>query len=143
MTHCAIDLNRDFQIKKMTNRKKITFSSADDTYRRFSEDICNLLENARKSASRAVNSILTATYWEIGRRIVEFEQKGKKRAEYGTALLEHLSENLTNRFGRGFSVDNIELMRMFYLAYPEALISETASRILTPEDILLTPNPCR
>ena len=114
----------------MTNQKKNKITPVDNTYQQFSKDVCNLLENARKSAGRAVNAILTATYWEIGRRIVEFEQKGKKRAEYGSALLVNLSKDLTNRFGKGFSVDNIELMRMFYLSYPEPLISETASRKL-------------
>lgn len=118
----------------MTNQKKNIITPADDTYQYFSEAICNLLENARKSAGRAVNTILTASYWEIGRRIVEFEQKGKKRAEYGRALLINLSKDLTNRFGKGFSVDNIELMRMFYLSYPEPLISETVSRKLGYEN---------
>jgi len=126
-----IVLNKE---KNMTNHKKNSIPPADDTYQQFSEDICNLLENARKSAGRAVNAILTASYWEIGRRIVKFEQKGKKRAEYGRALLMNLSEDLTSRFGRGFSVDNIELMRMFYLTYPEPLISETVSRKLEYEN---------
>jgi predicted nuclease of restriction endonuclease-like (RecB) superfamily len=118
----------------MTNQEKSNIPPADNTYRQFSEDICNLLEKAKESAGRAVNAILTATYWEIGRRIVEFEQKGKERAEYGTALLINLSEDLTTRFGRGFSVDNIELMRLFYLTYPESSISETVSRKLGYEN---------
>ncbi len=137
----------------MTDQEKSNISPADNTYQQFSEGICSLLEHAKKSTGRTVNAIITASYWEIGRRIVEFEQKGKKRAEYRSALLINLSEDLTNRFSKGFSVDNIELMRMFYLAYPESLISETVSRklgyengkgkksetmskILTPEDIL-------
>ena len=61
----------------MSNEKNNKLSIADDRYKHFSEGICSLLENARKSAGRAVNAILTASYWEIGRRIVEFEQKGK------------------------------------------------------------------
>jgi hypothetical protein len=64
--------------------------------------IADLLDQARRSAARTVNSILTATYWEIGRRIVEFEQGGKGRAEYGEALLQRLAGDLTSRFGRGF-----------------------------------------
>ncbi len=87
----------------MTNQDQNTISPAANIYHQFSKDICILLENARRSAGRAVNAILTASYWEIGRRIVEFEQKGKKRAEYGSALLKNLSEDLSNRFGKGFS----------------------------------------
>nr|MBA3585828.1 restriction endonuclease subunit S [Gemmatimonadota bacterium] len=70
-----------------------------------------LLDQARRTSARAVNAIMTATYWEIGRRIVEHEQQGKARAEYGEALLERLSRDLTARFGRGFSVNNLESMR--------------------------------
>jgi hypothetical protein len=65
---------------------------------------------------------------EIGRRIVEFEQGGEKRAEYGAELLETLAADLTNRFGRGFSTDNLESMRRFYRALPPTKISETLSR---------------
>ncbi|MBI4354328.1 MAG: hypothetical protein HY595_03745, partial [Candidatus Omnitrophica bacterium] len=71
-----------------------------------------------------VNAIITATYWEIGRRIVEYEQSGKKRAEYGEALLKRLSSDLTSKFGRGFSERNLEQMRLFYLGWP---ISQTVS----------------
>jgi predicted nuclease of restriction endonuclease-like (RecB) superfamily len=72
-----------------------------------------------------VNSILVATYWEIGRQILEFEQRGEERAKYGSRLLKELSRDLTRRFGRGFSADNLELMRRFYREFP---ISETVSR---------------
>ena len=79
--------------------------------------IADLLEKARRGAARAVNSILTATYWEIGRRIVEFEQGGEARAEYGEQLLRRLAEDLTTRFGRGFSRSNLQQMRLFYLGW--------------------------
>jgi len=95
-------------------------------------DIAGLMEEARRQAARSVNAVLTATYWLIGRRIVEFEQYGKARAEYGTELLKRLSADLTERFGKGFSVDNLENMRLFYLAYPPEKISETLSRNFTP-----------
>lgn len=98
------------------------------SYVRFVADISQLLEHARQQAARSVNSILTATYWEIGRRIVEYDQSGQNRAAYGTDLLNRLSADLTKQFGRGFSVDNLETMRLFYRAYPAAQISETASR---------------
>ena len=78
-------------------------------------DISNVIDVALRSAARSVNSIITAAYWLIGRRIVEFEQAGEKRAEYGTALIERLVADLTQRFGRGFSRQNIQQMRLFYL----------------------------
>ncbi len=86
-----------------------------------------VIEDARRAAARSVNAVMTATYWFVGRRIVEPEQRGQARAAYGEALLERLSNDLTARFRRGFSVDNLETMRLFSLAYPPA-ISETASR---------------
>ena len=77
-----------------------------------------LLDAARQAAARSVNALMTASYWEIGRRIVEAEQKGKRRAGYGEQLMERLSADLTTRFGRGFSPDNLENMRRFFVAYP-------------------------
>jgi hypothetical protein len=74
--------------------------------------ISEILDAARRASARAVNALMTATYWEIGRRIVEFEQRGKARAEYGAELLERLSSNLSTRFGRGFSIPNLENMRL-------------------------------
>ncbi|MBZ0220884.1 MAG: PDDEXK nuclease domain-containing protein [Candidatus Methylomirabilis sp.] len=86
--------------------------------------VAELLESARRASARATNAVMTATYWEIGRRIVEYEQSGEKRAEYGTALLKRMSFDLTARFGRGFSERNLEQMRLFYLGWQ---ISQTAS----------------
>lgn len=91
-------------------------------------DIVALLEAARRTAARSVNALMTASYWEIGRRIVEFEQNGEDRAAYGQSLLPKLSVDLTRRFGRGFGVDNLELMRLFYQIYPPATISESLVR---------------
>jgi predicted nuclease of restriction endonuclease-like (RecB) superfamily len=90
--------------------------------------IVELLESARHAAARTINALMTATYWEIGRRIVEAEQKGKRRADYGERLIERLAADLTARFGRGFGVDHLELMRLFYLSYPPARISESLIR---------------
>lgn len=82
-------------------------------------DVTELLEMARRTAARATNAVMTVTYWEIGRRIVKCEQGGKERAGYGQALLVRLSNDLKSRFGRGFGVDNLELFRAFYIAYPQ------------------------
>jgi len=81
------------------------------------------------SAARSVNAIMTATYWLIGRRMVEGEQKGKCRAGYGLALLARLSEDLTSRCGRGFSKRNLDPMRRFYLSRPnpQTLSADSAS----------------
>ncbi len=87
------------------------------TYSGLVSDISGLLEQARRTAARAVNSVLTATYWEVGRRIVEFEQYGNRKAEYGEKLIERLAGDLTAQHGRGFSKRNVEQMRAFYLGW--------------------------
>lgn len=89
--------------------------------------VVELLQNARQQVLRTVNSTMVYTYFEIGRMIVEEEQSGKDRAEYGKQILKGLSGQLTNEFGKGFSIDNLENMRKFYLAYS---ISESLTRIL-------------
>ena len=90
-------------------------------------DVSRIIDAARRSAVRSVNAVMTAAYWLIGHRIVEFEQSGEKRAEYGTALIERLAADLTQRFGRGFSRQNIQQMRLFYLSYPSEQIQQTVS----------------
>jgi predicted nuclease of restriction endonuclease-like (RecB) superfamily len=89
--------------------------------------IVALLETARRAVARSINAAMTVTYWEIGRRIVEFEQGGADRATYGDALVERLARDLTQRFGRGFSRQNLGQMRAFYRAWPAQLICQTLS----------------
>jgi hypothetical protein len=81
------------------------------------QKVVELLQNVRQQVLRTVNSTMTYTYFEIGRIIVEEEQSGKDRAEYGKKILKGLSEQLTNEFGKGFSVDNLQNMRKLYLTY--------------------------
>jgi predicted nuclease of restriction endonuclease-like (RecB) superfamily len=100
-------------------------------------DLSRLLEDARRVSARAVNTVMTATYWEFGRRIVEFEQGGEKRAGYGEELIKRLADDLGRRFGRGFSYPNLSKFRQFYLAYPDKAILSTASRE-SPAAILST-----
>lgn len=95
-------------------------------------DITDLLERARRLAARSVNTIMTATYWEIGRRIVEFEQAGAKRADYGEALLDRLAQDLGRRFGRGFSRRNLQSMRLFYLGWSIRQTPSAKSSANTP-----------
>jgi predicted nuclease of restriction endonuclease-like (RecB) superfamily len=95
--------------------------------------IVDLLNFARQAAARNVNALMTASYWEIGRRIVNAEQKGKRRAGYGEQLIERLSQDLTQAFGRGFSARNLEQMRQFYLtwAIPQTVSAELPKRLTT------------
>ena len=116
-----------------------SFLPSTGRYDLFVREIERLLTKARRQTVRSINAVLTATYWEIGRRIVEFEQGGGKRADYGEAILHRLSEDLTRRIGRGFSLDNLELMRRFYLSWPPGRLikrkSETVSREFTLADL--------
>ena len=81
----------------------------------FYVQIVDLLQSARNKVVQTVNSTMVLTYFEIGKRIVEKEQKGNARATYGKQILSQLSKVLTSHFGKGFSVRSIERMRAFYL----------------------------
>ena len=85
----------------------------------FYADIAKLLVSARQTAYRAVNVILVETYWQAGKRIVEREQQGRERADYGERLIVNLSRYLTDTLGKGFSEANLWNMRQFYLAFPD------------------------
>lgn len=110
----------------MTERTTPAISDQAD-YAAVHADIVALLEAARRAAARSVNAVMTATYWAVGRRIVEGEQGGQERAAYGQALLKRLSGDLSARFGRGYSERNLEQMRLFYLSWPSEKISQTPS----------------
>lgn len=88
--------------------------------------IKSIIELSRENAIRSVNTAMVHAYFEIGYRIVENEQAGEKRAGYAKETLKTLSKALTKEFGRGYSVDNLELMRSFYMEYQK---SYTVSRI--------------
>ena len=90
-------------------------------------EIVELLQAARRVAARSINSLMTATYWEIGRRIVQYEQRGEARADYGQRLVEQLAIDLSGQFGRGFGRANLWQMRAFYRAWPEPKILQTPS----------------
>jgi predicted nuclease of restriction endonuclease-like (RecB) superfamily len=97
--------------------------------------VVDLLRQARQWSARSVNAVMTATYWEIGRRIVEYEQHGRKRAAYGEALLERLAADLTAKLGRGFSQRNLRQMREFYLGWQirQTLSAESDAAPLSSE----------
>lgn len=108
-------------------KKPISKTNRLQDYEGILSGVVELLDAARRTSARAVNSVMTATYWEVGRRIVEFEQGGEKRAEYGEELLIRLGEDLVSRFGRGFSRRNLQSMRQFYLYFPASQIWQTLS----------------
>ena len=124
--------------------KEITTTGEPDApYQAVFGDVSKIIDAARESAARSVNAAMTAAYWLVGRRIVESEQSGEERAEYGGALIERLAADLTGRFGRGFSSQNIYNMRLFYLSYPPDRILQTPSGDLAPPPgrrILQTPS---
>ena len=103
------------------NLEKQSYSELIDT-------IGSLLQQGRQQAAQSVNTILVQTYWFIGQHIVEFEQKGNEKAEYGSQLFERLSKDLTLAYGKGFGRSNLLYMRKLYLSFP---ISGTLSHLLT------------
>ena len=117
--------------------------SHDASYRAVCGDVSKIIDAARESAARSVNAAMTAAYWLVGRRIVEFEQSGEDRAEYGAALIENLAADLTGQFGRGFSRQNLQHMRLFYLSYqPERILQTLSGKLarLPEPEILQTPS---
>jgi len=108
--------------------RKILSKSHGKRYKDLVSGISCVLGQARRASAKSVNAILTATYWDIGRRIVEFEQKGQASAEYGEKIVIALAKDLTVRFGRGFSKSNLFQMRSFYLVYKRKF--QTVSGIL-------------
>ncbi len=96
--------------------------------KQFYNDVKTLLQNAKNKVYQTINTTMTQTYWEIGKRIVE-EEGGENRARYGKELLKNLSKELAQEFGKGFSVDNLKNMRRFYLCFQK---SETVSHQFKP-----------
>ena len=103
----------------------ITFLYSPD----FIREIKQIIAQARQKAYTAINSAMVEAYWQMGRRIVEQEQQGKDRADYGSQLLKSLSKELTAEFGKGFSLGSLYYYRQFYQTFPE--IFATPWRILT------------
>lgn len=93
---------------------------------KFYEQVIQLFRNAKSSVTAAVNMTMVYSYYEAGRMIVEEEQNGKERAEYGKYILKELSARLTEKLGKGYSYDNLKLMRKFYIEFSKDQIGETA-----------------
>jgi predicted nuclease of restriction endonuclease-like (RecB) superfamily len=113
---------------------------AQAAYAGLHHEIADVVESTRAAAARSVNALMTATYWEIGRRIVEFEQGGEGRAAYGEAVIRRLGTDLSQRFGRGFGWRNLAQMRTFYLAWPTERILQTLSAKSPAPRIVPTPS---
>ena len=89
--------------------------------KKFFAEIAAILHDARQTAYKAVNTVMVQTNWQIGKRIIEREQKGKIRADYGDYLIVNLSRYLSGILGRGFSEANLKNFRQFYLSFPNGL----------------------
>jgi len=96
--------------------------------------VAALVDEARRASARTVNALMTATYWSVGRHIVEFEQAGKSRAKYGEEVVDQLAADLTARFGRGFTRSNLFNMRAFYLANVE-IVQTVSGQLRSPNKI--------
>ena len=110
------------------NNKEIqtrTASLSDSVELEFFKSIYDLIQHARRSLEKSINTTMTATYYEIGRSIVEKEQQGEKRAQYGKHILQGLSDYLTEKIGKGYSAENLRLMRKFFLFYTAKEISKS------------------
>ena len=113
----------------MTKRDEIMNSTElVANYNNLLTDIGQLLQQARQQVASAVNTTMLNTYWTIGQYIVEYEQKGNERAEYGSDLINRLSRDLTERYGKGFGRSNLLYIRKLYTTFP---ISGTLSHLLT------------
>ena len=99
-----------------------------NNYGNLVDRISDTYTQGRNNATIAVNQYLVETYWKIGQYVVEFEQDGKERADYGKALIDNLARDLSIRLGRGFSRSNLIYMRLFYMEFP---ISEKPSHLLS------------
>lgn len=82
--------------------------------------ISTLLQDARNQVVKQINSTIVQTYWSIGRYIVEYEQRGEERAEYGTELIKRISQDLTEKIWRGYSERNLRRIKQFYLTFPDS-----------------------
>jgi predicted nuclease of restriction endonuclease-like (RecB) superfamily len=96
----------------------VNISGTNDKYLKLVQSIGDTIEEARNRAVKAVNIEMLRANWEIGKYIIEFEQHGNEKADYGSSLLNNLSKDLKLRFGKGFSKSNVYLMRLFFLKFP-------------------------
>ena len=104
----------------------------------FYKEIKEILQIAKNRVYQAINTTMTNTYFEIGKRIVEEEQGGEKRAQYGKSLIKNLSIELTKEFGKGFSEQNLKNMRQFYISYEKRQTPSSEFKLTWSHYIFLT-----
>ncbi len=105
-------------------------------YQNLLGEIASDYQQGKLRALSAINTQLIDLYWNVGRRIVEFEQKGQARAEYGKALITQLAKDLSVQLGKGFSRSNLIYIRQFYFTYPQFQIGATASHLLSGSHVV-------
>ncbi len=109
-------------------RNQTLTTKRDTEYESLLQNVGNALSRGRQRVASYIGTQTVRTYWEIGKYIVEYEQNGHEKAEYGSDILNRLSRDMTDRYGKGFSHSNVVYMRKLYLAYPK---SQTLSDLLT------------
>jgi predicted nuclease of restriction endonuclease-like (RecB) superfamily len=118
----------------MARSRKVKKKPAElGVYERLFEDVAECIEEARRAAARSINAVMTATYWLVGRYIVEAEQSGRTKAAYGKEIVSRLANDLTDRFGRGFGRSNLFQMRAFFLARRDIVQATSGQSSLRPE----------
>jgi len=105
--------------KKQPKNSVVKIKHTTETTDALYERIALVIRKARTTVMRAIDTTMVKTYWHIGQHIIEDEQKGEKRADYGKEVLKAISKKLSHEFGKGFGVNTLEDIRKFYLAYPE------------------------
>jgi len=131
-------------LKKEFRKIRISTAKSLQNENKFFESIVNLIQQSRSTVVKYVNTAMVITYYEIGRRIIEQEQHGENRAQYGKKILQGLSDYLTAKLGKGWSIHNLKLMRQFYQVYSKAPIrqppvSESNASIGEPTVSLFNP----
>ncbi len=121
----------------MRRLKTRTFALRSYDYDAMLNRVVGLIDKARRASARTVNAIMTSTYWSIGRHIVEFEQRGKIRAACGEKLIKQMADDLSERYGRGFSKRNLAQMRLFCLGWP--ILQTPSAKSATGGRALVSP----
>jgi len=124
---------------------KIEITDIQDNTNSLFNKVAELLQKSKQQIVKSINQTMVYTYYEIGKLIVEEEQHGKERADYGKALLDELSKKLSKQFGKGFAKRNLELIRQFYLTYSksnnEIIIDEAQKTKSAISQLKQTSNP--
>ncbi|MBQ8777642.1 MAG: DUF1016 family protein [Treponema sp.] len=109
-------------------KKEIDQSNQNKEYNILIENVGIALKNSRQNIANTINTEIVLTYWQIGKYIIDYEQKGNEKAEYGSNMLNKLSSDLTQKYGKGFSRSNVFYIRKFYMEYPKV---QTVSELLS------------